>query len=84
MRSADEVEVVLVQELSDDLGSESEGDSSVVLAPASLVLSGCRRSHSRPEKRNLSITSVRQKELAVRKQLHYSYPSRTTVAYVDK
>ena len=33
MRSADEVEVVSVEELGDDVGAEGEGDAAVVLAP---------------------------------------------------
>ena len=38
--TADEVEVVLVQELGDDVLSEGEGDAAVVLAPAVNVLVG--------------------------------------------
>jgi hypothetical protein len=38
MGPAYEVEVVLVQELGDNLGSECEGDPPVILAPAHRVL----------------------------------------------
>lgn len=34
MGSADEVQVVAVEELADDVGSEREGDAAVVLSPA--------------------------------------------------
>ena len=34
MRAADEVEVVLGQELGDLVGAEGEGDAAVVVAPA--------------------------------------------------
>lgn len=34
MGSADEVQVVTVEELADDVGSEREGDAAVVLSPA--------------------------------------------------
>lgn len=34
MGSADEVQVVAVEELADDVGAEREGDAAVVLSPA--------------------------------------------------
>lgn len=34
MGSADEVQVMAVEELADDVGSEREGDATVVLSPA--------------------------------------------------
>lgn len=40
MGSADEVHVVLVEELGDHVGAEGEGDAAVVLAPAQHVLVG--------------------------------------------
>jgi len=40
MGPAYEVEVVLVQELGDNLGSECEGDAPVILTPAHRVLHG--------------------------------------------
>ena len=38
VRSADEVQVVAVEELADHVGAEGEGDAAVVLAPALHVL----------------------------------------------
>ena len=40
MRSGDEIHVVSVQEFGDDVGAESEGDSSIVLAPTLHVFVG--------------------------------------------
>ena len=38
MRAADEVEVVFVEELGDDFGSEGEGDTTIVLSPSHRIL----------------------------------------------
>jgi hypothetical protein len=42
MRSTDQVHVVLLEETRNDIGSESEGDTSVIFAPPCDVLVGVR------------------------------------------